>query len=257
MSALRELQSTVLSTLLGQDDAAATLVRDNGLAGARRLQVYRNNMFTSLTDALAAVYPVIARLVGEGFFAAAAQEYIRVHPSRSGNVHDFGSAFPDFLASFRGAAALPYLADVARLEWAYHQVFHATEQPPLDPRRIAEVSENAQPSLCLVLQPALRLLASPYPILRIWQVNQAGYADAAEVSLDEGGIHLLVRQRQLEIEFWTLGAGEFALLSRLADDDTLGDAVAAALAVEPELDVGEVLARHVLNASVVDFRPPA
>ncbi len=256
MAALRELQSAVLATLLERDDAAATQVRANGLSGARRLQVYRNNMLASLGEALAAVYPLIRRLVGEEFFGCAAREYIRMHPSRSGNVHDFGHAFPEFLSDFRGAAALPYLADVARLEWAYHEVFHAAERPPLDPRRIAEVSEDAQPSLCFVLQPAARLLASPYPVLRIWQVNQAGYAGAAEVNLDEGGIHLLVRQRQLEIEFWTLGAGEFALLSRLADDDTLGDAVAAALAVEPELDVGAVLARHVAAATLIDIRLP-
>jgi len=88
---------------------------------AQLLQVYRNNVAVNLTEALKAVYPAMARLVGDEFFAHAAGHYLRHHPPASGNLHDFGAVFADFLAAFEPARGLDYLPDVARLEWAWHR----------------------------------------------------------------------------------------------------------------------------------------
>ncbi len=140
MPRLRELQLGFAAALLdGAGDDFARHVRAVGLTGARRLQVYRNNTVLNLTGALAAVYPVTRRLVGEGFFQYTAACYIARHPSRSGDLHEFGEHFPLFLQSFAPVAALTYLPDVARLEWAYHQVFHAASHPPLDLAALARV----------------------------------------------------------------------------------------------------------------------
>src|SRR4030067_705372 len=96
--------------------------RHGRFGGARLFQVYRNNVFLSLTGALAAVYPVVRRLVGEGFFDYLADSFIRAHRPGSGNLHDFGVELAEFLAGFPACAPHPYLADVARPEWAYHRV---------------------------------------------------------------------------------------------------------------------------------------
>ena len=106
---------------------------------ARYLQVYRNNVFESLVGALKAVYPVVERLVGTGFFAYAADGYIRRHPPTSGNLHDFGGDFAGFLAGFEPARELTLLPDIARLEWAWHRAFHAADQAPLALERLAAV----------------------------------------------------------------------------------------------------------------------
>src|SRR5512134_2126308 len=119
-----------------------------------REQIYRNNVFISLTGALADVYPVVQRLVGEKFFAQLARRYIRAYPSRSGNLHDFGRHLGGFMLPMKELKGLPYLADVAALEWACHESFHAAEAAALDFSRLTH-PENAK----ALLHPAARLVA--------------------------------------------------------------------------------------------------
>ena len=118
-----------------QEEFAAALLGGGAHRFDRRLQVYRNNVFVSLLQALADVYPVLVRLVGRDYFDQAARRFVREHPSRSGNLHDFGSELPGFLGRLPEAASLPYLPDVAALEWAWHEAFHAGDAPALEAAR--------------------------------------------------------------------------------------------------------------------------
>ena len=119
MPGLREVQQAFAAAVLDDPDTAfSTLLMDGPYPGARLLQVYRNNVHTSLTGALQAVYPVVTLLVGTAFLAYAADSYLRRYPSRSGNLHDFGREFAEFLHTFPAAMALAYLPQVAQLEWA-------------------------------------------------------------------------------------------------------------------------------------------
>jgi hypothetical protein len=227
--------------------AAAPLLRAaRGVPGERRLQIYRNNQVASLGAALSAVYPVVARLVGEGFFRQLARGYVALHPSRAGNLHEFGRELPDFLRAEASLAAWPYLGDVAALEWACHEVYHEADAAALDPAALGDVPEDAQAHLCLYLQPAARLVASPWPVLAIWQANQAGVADddAIPVSLDDGGQQLLVARRAWQIEFRLLGDAEARWLGALAAGRPLASALAAALEVDATFDLGAALGRH-------------
>ncbi len=259
MSRLRELQLGFAAAVLdGDANDFARHIRAAGLTGARRLQVYRNNSRLSLTGALEAVYPIVRRLVGEGFFRYAADRYIARHPSRSGDLHEFGEFFAVFLEAFAPTAPLVYLPDVARLEWAYHQVFHAASHPPLDLAKLAQIPADRQGELHFRLHPAARLLESAFPILRIWQVNQADYAGDPTVDLDDGGIKLLViRRESLDIEFQALEDGEFSLLHALAGDDDFAMACERALAAQPTLDLPACFRQHVLRGALVAFHLPS
>ena len=256
MRGLRELQLGFAAAVLdGADGDFARHVRGAGSSGARRLRVYRNNAALGLTGALEAVYPVVRRLVGEDFFRYAAARYIARHPSRSGDLHEFGERFPSFLESFSPAAALIYLPDVARLEWAYHEVFHAAGHPSLDVAALARVPAERRETLRFRLRPAARLLESAFPILRIWQVNQDDHAGDAPVDLREGGVKLLiVRRDNLDIEFCALADGEFALLRALADDCDFADACERAMTAQPTFDLPARFGRHVARGTLVAFR---
>jgi len=138
----------------------------NGSDPAQRFAVYRNNVIVSLVDALADSYPVVQALVGEDFFRAMAAEFARGNPPRSPVLAWYGAGFADFVADFPPAAGLPYLADVARLEWLRVEAWHAADADPLP---LAEVGacladEAALPALRLTLHPALRLLRSAQSI---------------------------------------------------------------------------------------------
>ena len=255
MPKLRDLQLAFTQEVFEETGAGISqAIRANGLSGARRLQIYRNNMVSSLTGALQAVYPVIQRLVGEGFFAYAAHQYIHQHPSTSGNLHDFGCNFSEFLCTFEAVSTLTYLPDVAALEWAYHRVFHAAEHAPLDLTALAQIPQERHEELKFQLHPASRLLSSDYPILQIWQVNQDDYCGDQTVNLDQGGVDLLViRRANLDIQMQILEAGEFTLLQTLATGHSFGDACEQALATQPDFDVPASFQKHVVQYTLVDF----
>lgn len=258
MSRLRELQLGFAAALLDGDAGSFDRhIRAVGLSGARRLQVYCHNTLLGLTSALEAVYPVVRRLVDEAFFRYAAARYIARHPSRSGNLHEFGEHFPLFLQSFPPTAELAYLPDVARLEWAYHQVFHAARHPLLDFTALAQIPVERQGELHFQLHPAARLLESVFPISRIWQVNQDDDTSDPQVDLAEGGVKLLIiRCENLDIEFQALADGEFSLLQALAGNGDFATACEQAMAAQPTLDLPACFHRHVLQGTLVDFFLP-
>ncbi len=253
MPSLPELQRAFAAAVYAGDDAVTAHVRHDRFPAARHLQVYRNNVFESLVGALKAVYPVVERLVGTGFFAYAADGYIRRHPPTSGNLHDFGAEFAGFLADFEPARALAYLPDVARLEWAWHRAFHAADQAPLALVRLAAVPPGQYGQLRFRLHPSAQLAASDYPLLRIWEANQPAYAGDVAVNLAAGGEQLLVVRRGFDVVIESLSAGDDALLRAFTAGQRFDEASAAALAAQPGYDLAAALRRHVASAVITDF----
>ncbi len=88
------------------------------------MQIHRNNIYSKLRRALQEAYPNIQRLVGEEFFTFIANQYVKYYPSCSYNLIDYGQFFPDFIQDYPSAQSLPYLKEVATLEWACHSAYY-------------------------------------------------------------------------------------------------------------------------------------
>jgi hypothetical protein len=255
MPSLRELQQGFSAAVFADDLHFSAQIHGTGdLNGEQRLGIYRNNTVANFTDALRITYPVVCRLVGEGFFRYAAAQYIARTPSISGDLQDYGGTFPEFLRTFEPAASLPYLADVASLELAQEQVFYAPESDVLDTAALARVPPERYGELRFSLNPAGRLLTSPFPVLRIWEVNQDAYDGEQSVDLQAGGVELLViRQRNLDVEIQNLTAGEFALLEALQEGDDFATACEKTLQAQPDFDLPAGFRHHVAQGSLVGF----
>lgn len=139
----------------------------------RRFAVYRNNVIVSLTEALEAAFPAVARLVSAEFFRAMAGTFARAHPPRSPLIMLYGAGFPAFLAEFPPVAHLRYLPDVARLEQALRESYHAADAPPIAPSDLALPPETLAASR-LHFAPAVRFIRSQHPIHSIWLANTSG-----------------------------------------------------------------------------------
>jgi len=254
MDTLQRLQHDFSRAMFGSPPAGLPeAIRAGRLSAGQLLAIYRNNVFANLLDALRAVYPVGERLVGTEFFDHAANGFIHECPSVSGDIEDYGEAFAAFLARFPGAEALLYLPDIARLEWACHRVFHAADQAPLALERLAGVSPERYGQLRFRLHPASALLASDYPVHRIWETNQPDYRGDETVDLSLGGVKLLLLRRYFEVEMRPLGAGEFTMLAGLAAGRPVAEAFDTALAADAAFDLDAFLAQHVASGTIVDF----
>src|SRR5258707_6473995 len=140
MSTLLELQMRLRRAVLGGDTAEiVSAIQGDGLDAAARLGIYRHHAFTTLGDALQGTFPVVCRLVDKRFFAYAAHEYLREHPPHSRYLVEYGADFADFLAGFVPCQDMPYLADVARFEWALNIAATVREATPPQPQTLAAV----------------------------------------------------------------------------------------------------------------------
>lgn len=252
MPALREVQTAFRRALIEKDDGAMDgLVADDGIAAADRLAVHHNNIFVSLTDVLRETFPAVCRLVDERFFAYAAHEFLISAPPRRACLAEYGVGFPDFLAAFQPCRGLAYLPDVARLEWLMNRAAYAADAAPLPPASLAGVAAADTPRLVFRLAPSIGYLASPWPVERIWRLNQPGVDSDEAIDLAAGGVHLEVSRRGGDMVLRSLAIAPFALRQALASGVPLAAAAAAALAADAEFDLGDALAELFRDGAVV------
>ena len=255
MPSLRELQRHFGAALFDSaPEAIMPWICGDGLDVESRLLIYRNNLRQGFLKALALEFPVIQRLVGKDYFHQLALAFQANHPSRSGNLHHIGQQFPQFLVTLLGGTRYNYLSDVAALEWAYLVSMGAPEATPLDPSVLLKFSPETLSELRFTLHPACRLVRSAYPVLRIWQVNQSEAAETEIIDLDSGPDQILVRRGAEEVELHRIARGDFALLTALASEATLGDAFDAACGADPHFKVGEALCRAVALGALTEPR---
>jgi hypothetical protein len=219
-------------------------VRGGCLPSQARLAVYRNNHHETLIQALASTYPVVERLVGRDFFRQAARRHVVGFPSTSGNLIDYGDGFASFLEHLPQERTLPYLPDVARLEWALHLVFHAAPDPAFSLSDLQSLPGERLSALCLSSNAGVRRIDSSYPILAIWQSNQADADASLVVDLAAGGVHLLVFQLDHDAQIVELATAEAAWLDALEGGATLQDSTDRASALDVRFDLPSVLLRH-------------
>jgi hypothetical protein len=250
---LREVQLAFVESMLAGSSDAAAFIRGGKLTPDERLAIYRHNVLSNLRGALQDIFPVVRRVVGDAFFKHAADQFIGITPSRSGDLNRFGAEWPLFLADYPHAKELPYLADVARLEWSWHESFHAADAGSLDLGCLAAVPAASHEHLRFRLQPALRLVASPYPILQIWQVNQPGFTGSLEIDWEQPGDSLVIHRQGSEVVIRSLPAAGFRFLSALSCGARFEPAAAASLGEEAEFDLQGFLIESVQSGIIVDF----
>lgn len=224
MSSLLRLQSQVAGAMIrGTDHAAAAMVVMDRIAPERRLAIHRNHYRISLTDALAATFPVLRQVVGDGIFTRAAAAFIRLQPPASPCLHEYGQAFPAFLAGFGPAAGRPRLTDLGRFEWAINRAFHAEERAPLAAARLMDFTAESVDHLVFSPQPSLALIRSPFALDEIWEMTSS-----RPVSPASDTVNLAVMRRGTSVKWWSLSGWEWDFLRRLADGHPFGQAVEAA-----------------------------
>ncbi|WP_026380354.1 HvfC/BufC N-terminal domain-containing protein [Afifella pfennigii] len=241
-ASLPELQARFAAALIDPDlPPPAGLASATGRArpDEKRFAVYRNNVVVSLSRALRDAYPALRSILGDAFFADMAGVYVRRHPPRRPMLIDYGAELPQFLENFEPARPHPYLPDVARLERARLEAYHAADAPFLAPADIAALAPESLAGLSLRPHPAARLLASRFPIVTVWMMN-SGLAEPAPVDFSSAETALVTRPG-LNVELRRLRPGGHAFLSALFAGKSLG-AAAARAAAEPNFDLAANLA---------------
>ncbi len=206
-----------------------------------RLAVHRNNVVSSLIDALANTFPVTQELVGPEFFRAMAAVFVRRAPPRSRVLAHYGQDLPAFVEHFEPARSLPYLADVARLEAARVRAYHAADAEPVasEAVRLALASGERIGELRLVWHPSLSALASAHAVVSLWAAHQ-GTGKLEDVRVDDPENAVIVRQG-LDVVVLLAPPGTASFVAAVQSGRALGAAAAMAAAAAPAFDLAAVL----------------
>lgn len=253
---LDHLQNRFCAAVLSGDDRplAALLAPglDPAIPMARRIAVHRNTYFGSLTEALAAAYPVTEKLTGTAFFTMAARAFIDANPPAKPDLAAYGGGFGAFLDAFPPAASVPYLGDVARLEWALVEATFAAEADPLDPAALAQVPPDQIAGLVFAFHPSARLVQCRWAAHSVWLAHRNGPPASTNPAAGPENV-LLVRPADRMLTE-RLSQGEAALIAALMSGENLGGAAAAALGEEPGLDLSAALGRLLRVGAIIAFQ---
>jgi len=229
-----------------QREFGAALSGSASFAGATHsMSVYLGNTRGNWAKALASAYPVVRKIVGEDFFEGMAHAYARAHPSSSGDLNEFGAQLAGFVAQWPHTQDLPYLPDVARMEWLAHRAYFAADQPAPDLRRLAAMPEDQLAALPLAHSPGSALLVSEWPLARLWAVHQDDFAGDFEVDLRRGFQRTLIHRPRWRVEVRAIAPGDYRFLAEAGRGASLGSALQAAAEVDADFDPASALARWV------------
>jgi hypothetical protein len=226
----------------------------DGSDPARRFAVYRNNVVSSLVDALAATFPVVQELVGEEFFRAMSAVYVRSNPPGLPVLASYGHSFADFVEEFEPARNVPYLADVARLEYARMASFHSADAVALREvdSDLAGLGDVGQ--LVFQVHPSVRVLAFTHSAVSVWAAhNGFGRLEEVEVDVPE---FALVSRVDFEVEVVRLQLGAAALIQELIAGEPLGAAVEFGREVDSAVDIAAALSVLVRQQGVISIKVP-
>ncbi|MEO1264210.1 MAG: DNA-binding domain-containing protein [Pseudomonadota bacterium] len=233
----------------GADTPSSVAPTRAGNRADRRFDVYRNNHMSSLIDALAARFDVTRQLVGDDFFRSLAREHIREAPPASPILMHYGAGLADHIARFAPADDLPFLADLARLEWAIGESYHAADADPLGVEALGNIPMEQAGAARVAVHPSLRLIRSQWPVFSIWAAHQTDDPAAALAPIAQAPEAGMTIRPGLDVDVRALAPPAFALIAAFGDGATLDDAFAQTDGVAPE-DFGGLLG-FVFAAGVV------
>jgi hypothetical protein len=251
MLALRDYQRAIAAALLSGDTGGAAVMIDGHSPPLDRLHIHRNTMLTALANALALTYPAVGALVGAEFFAQVARLFIQAEPPRAALLSLYGDAFPDFLARHEPVRVLPYLPDVARLEWAVE----CAARGPIDGGGppCADIDLGGTR---LTFVPSLTLLRTVYPAQPIWRAVREQDGDAlSRIDTAPAPAVLAIWREADGAAVISVGAGSAAFIEDLLASGTAESAINAAAAADPNGDPIAAITREILAAGFARLMP--
>ena len=227
-----------------------------------RLSVYQNNYFASLNEVLTDIFPSIVKLVGEDFFKALAQKYWQAQPPSSSVLLTTAESFPSFLQEEPTLQTLPYIADIARLDYFYNQTYYAHEQEAVTAETLSEIPPTELAEHQLELQRSLIIFESKFAIFDVWQwhssndensANNTSGSEQEHISYDEQQTVLLF-QHQNTVEIFNIDPAFQKFLVTLQSGASLNEALHSAVEVDCEFNATEAVSFLVSYQLIVSVK---
>jgi hypothetical protein len=160
----------------------------------------------------------------------------------------YGEDFPEFVASCEGIG--PRLADLARLENAWVEAYHAEDATAATVAGLAGLSPDLLPGTRIAFHPAARILRFSTPAASFWASAQSGGPAAPSDGSPEDA---LVTRPDADVRVRVLPPLGYDFALRLGRGATLIDAAGAV--DDPTFDFGTHLVGLIESGAVASLIP--
>lgn len=253
---LHKLQKQFIEDLFNlrdQPDILSCIDTSGSRSAYDQFLSYRHSVVGGMIEAMQESYPVINKLLGDECFNGLTHEFIRNFPSLSPDLNEYGKQFSSFIENTPLLDSLPYLADVAKLEWVWQLLINGMNHSQGNISLLSSVNENKTENIVFNLAPHTSLLHSNYPIHKIWQSNQANNNSNEEINLNDGEVYLIVWRLELDMHIDLLTKHEFFLLSLIKKKKYFSDICVDYLTEFSATDIGETLSACIQAAWIHSF----
>lgn len=216
------------------EQVRAWIVSDEKLSAEGRLDVYANMYFYRLRDALAADFAKVHQIVGADAFHNLVTDFLLAHPPHHYSMRYLGQPFPAFLKGHE----IPWLADLAVLEWAWADAFQAENSPVLERESLASLGPDQWAGVSFTLVPGVHVLESDWDLFTLWDHLDQRPAEQRQT--------LLVYREDNLAAFHVVAAEDVPALKALAAGKSFAEVCEAAVAGD-DMDAAAHRAARVLG----------
>ncbi|MDE0724326.1 MAG: DNA-binding domain-containing protein [Alphaproteobacteria bacterium] len=247
MPSLAKLQKALLHDIYTDSFESLTYLDERIPDIKGRLNIYKNNTRLNLVDTLKNIYPVTLQLVGDEFFKTMARHYIKQVPMEGGNRNAYGAGFSAFISSFKGADSLPYLSDMAKLEYAYFKMGLAEGREPLTHEGLQAALEQ-DGDVKIALNKHVCLVKIDFNVNDLWVLHQLDSADYSsfELSLNPFSI-LILRDASYMTWMKALDTGTAEFLEHIQSGKSFAESMQFAMENQSNLENLQIDFGYLMN----------
>lgn len=207
-----------------------------------RFSIYRNTVIENLRHALALTFPDTWKILGTACADSVARTFILKEKSlpMTGCLDDWGADFPQYLAKIETLRELPYIKDIATIEWYRHRSYCAANTKPLTMRKLKKTLQGDMEKLQFIFRPCVFLHPSNYclqPIINLLTTPHATHTITAEAKPS----FALITRNNNTIQIKWLSYELFKLLFLLHHQQPLLQAYASVLDESPHFDLTQAI----------------
>jgi hypothetical protein len=223
---------------------------------ARRLEIYQRHYRESLRRHILGRFPTVEWLLGSARMLPLVDVFVRTSPPKVPCMAEYGAEFINFLAWDQSTATLPYLEDVATMDWHLGNLAVAISRPAMAISALQVVPQDRLPDLSLTLQPGVRYLASGWPLDDLVRIRLSE-APPDQLTFDCHRVALEISGARGRFGLNRLDPAVFRFRSAICEGLSLGAAMLRALEADAEFDIPNALAAIFSQGLVAAIGDPA
>lgn len=189
------------------------------------LVVYRESIKINRQKALTQQFPCCSKLVGDDYWQMLAENFIEQYSSRHQAIHEDAPLFIHFLEKHEIKTTVPYLVDMAELEWAWYQVFHGPNNESASYADLQQELATHENHAVFRRAHGLQLLRSAYPLHQIWEMCQPEYEGDYQYQQEQDRYFFAIVQKKGAIYIQSITETMFHVLSELTQPLSLATIV--------------------------------